>query len=225
MDVYCKVVVPRDTGLPEDDMVMDWAFFCDPLGASTLEDLATWLEAFYSSVASGDVGYGARTKSVAGWTCSSVLGDNATAKFWQIDHGPPVNLTFLEQHAFSWDAENGNPLPEECAVRLTAHGVLDGGEADRRRRGGWFLGGGIQKDAAAFPVAGRVLVHDDMLTDMRSAARNGHDTQVADTAWSIWSRAEAGLIPVVGGWVDNAFDTIRSRGPGPSVRESWTGTP
>ena len=42
-----------------------------------------------------------------------------------------------------------------------------------------------------------------------------------ECTWVLWSRANNAMFNVVGGWVDNAFDTIRKRGNAPTARTTW----
>jgi len=37
----------------------------------------------------------------------------------------------------------------------------------------------------------------------------------------VWSRTDEAVYPIVGGYVDYAFDTQRRRGQAPVARQSW----
>lgn len=61
----------------------------------------------------------------------------------------------------------------------------------------------------------------EIVTVLMQAAAELRDGATFDGAWSIWSRANAALYAVDGGWVDNEFDTQRRRGHVSTVRNIW----
>lgn len=139
-------------------------------------------------------------------------------------HGSPISVS-----SFTLDSvSSANPLPEEVAIALSIHGDLTGiPESDgatrpaARRRGRLFLGPWSQ-DAVAGPIGGHVYVNIPLQNTLVAAASNLLDALfAADLQWHVWSRANAAVYPVVGGWLDNAFDTIRSRGADASGRVLW----
>lgn len=125
------------------------------------------------------------------------------------------------------DAEASDNLPPEVAVCLSFHGDLTGlverSGATRpanRHRGRIFLGplttGTVHK------------ITDTKVAEVRDVPRQA----ICDAAgriiagvfgatWCVWSRANAALYPVVGGFVDNAFDTQRRRGVKTTLRTVW----
>jgi hypothetical protein len=44
-----------------------------------------------------------------------------------------------------------------------------------------------------------------------------------DTAWAVYSTVDLVARTITNGWADNAFDTMRKRGAGPSARTTFTG--
>lgn len=106
-------------------------------------------------------------------------------------------------------------LPEEVAACLSFHGAPP---ITARRRGRIFLG----------PLNGFIL--NDATTTLParvdSSFRTGACTAMlalanADLGWSVYSQTTDTLVPVTGGWADDAFDTQRRRGPAPSARSTW----
>lgn len=226
MDFQVQVVVPRVTGLPEDDAVMTWNF--QVAGGDYDSDyrlaLATKLISFYQD-GDRDNGWGAGIAAPTSKLSSLVVSAGWDFKFYTrnvVDN----SLSFDEVFGNSMTGLSATAgLPEETALRLTAHAVLDGTEADRTRRGGWFFGPGIVS-AGAETVGGRVRPTAALRRALLQGARWLLDTQGdLDTAWVIYSEKEHSASPVFMGFVDDAFDTIRKRGPGATVRDTFTATP
>lgn len=224
-EIQVKVLIPCVTGLPEDIATHDWSWTSNDTTVGTTDDILAALFAFYDTNFA-DQGYGETAGSLTGAMSDSVVDEDWTFKFYE-RNVVTNELTLLRQEAQSMTglAADANVLPSECAVRMTAHGLLTGGESDRRKRGGWFFGPGLTAAACRSVSGGRVLVNDDVITRLRTAGRWLLDNQPADSAWVIYSGTGFVAHPVVGGWVDNAFDTIRSRGTAHTTRSSWTETP
>jgi hypothetical protein len=67
------------------------------------------------------------------------------------------------------------------------------------------------------------LLSDAVTLAMRaSAAAMAAEALAAGWTWSVWSRKDQLLRPVVAGWTDNAPDTQRRRGPVSSSRTVYS---
>lgn len=126
----------------------------------------------------------------------------------------------------------GATLPNEVAIVLSFFGSPISGLPPARARGRIFLGpldGSVLDDAAN---DGRVQAAT--MTEIAAAA--GALMVAGDPAnfqWAVFSPTSAGAPPwtagdligatrsIDGGWVDNAFDTMRSRGTAASARETF----
>lgn len=108
-------------------------------------------------------------------------------------------------------------LPSEVATVLSFHAALGGAPVEvggtrprSRRHGRVFLG----------PLNIQCMNEEAGFGETRPRA--AFRTVVADAAeamivgtgndWSVWSRVDGTVREVVGGWIDNAFDTQRRRG-------------
>lgn len=225
--ILCTVQVPCDTGLPEDTIHMTRVYNAIDSTGPTLDAILD-AEFDFWNTNPGDVGYGAPGGTLANAWADSVVGATWGFDFHLINL-VTGDLTFLRHDAGTVTlGASSDPLTAETAIRLTAHGVLTGGEGDREKRGGFFFGGGLRRDVCATIQGGALRVAPDIRIRLRSASRQLLDDGAASAgtfAWAIWSRTAAQTTAVIGGWVDNAFDTIRKRGPAPTVRESWTVSP
>lgn len=108
-----------------------------------------------------------------------------------------------------------NDLPEEVAVCLSFHGDPP---VTPRRRGRIYLGplnGACFFDASTTTPA---RVSPTLRTD---ACNRMLGLATSDVGWSVWSPTSSTLVPVTAGWVDDAMDTQRRRGPDPSARTVW----
>jgi hypothetical protein len=128
-------------------------------------------------------------------------------------------------------------LPRECAAVLSLHGNLVGLAEDTpggvagpggdthpaaRKRGRIYLGplndlgmgAGANGPGLNALFRGVATGAAKTLADDIAAALEG-------LSWSVWSRVSHTLAPVLGGWMDDAFDTQRRRGIGASTRTLW----
>lgn len=132
-------------------------------------------------------------------------------------------------------AFSGTPdLPGEVAAVLTYHGAPKSGVPFRRRRGRIFIG---PLDGTAMTTAANTppRVSSSFIQTVNEAAeRLAEETEELDVVgWVVHSQyataGDAGLgdgnSAVVGGWVDNAFDTVRSRGVQATAKTLWSATP
>lgn len=133
---------------------------------------------------------------------------------------PEPRSPIAEADTGTLDGENSGGLPTEVAVCLSYRAAYVSGEPPARRRGRIFLG----------PLTTDTL---DALTDYvrpSGGLREAMATAAADTAnqlvtvgapWQVFSRVDDAIRPVIGGWVDNEWDTQRRRGREATSRLDW----
>ena len=204
-----------------DQVVTDTTGVIDP-DTVALDIAGKWVD-FYNNV--DDAGHSIVSKlSPQIRTEFDVSLYDITAHLAGTPFGSPIAV-----HAGDLGARSAaGPLPEECAIALSVTadiaGVVEKSGATRpraRRRGRLFLGPWAQ-NAVAGPVGGHTFIDIDLqhsICFQAAAMRAGMLEQ--DLEWGVWSRKDAVVRPVVGGFLDNAFDTIRSRGAGPNGRTIW----
>lgn len=147
-----------------------------------------------------------------------------------LDGSPHGSPTF--ETAFTLGADDGTAglAPEVCAVlsyRAPVAGLLEEGPGETRprsrRRGRLYIGPlnltARSEDAPAYiprPSSGLMAAMagaaERLLVDTPGALRGD---------WSVWSRAGAQIASVVGGHVDQEFDTQRRRGIKTATRDEW----
>jgi hypothetical protein len=115
-------------------------------------------------------------------------------------------------------APSGAPLPHEVAIVLSFHAQPTSGIPMSRLRGRVYLG----------PITTAMSDTDARLSSANQGAiaSAGEDLQIASLAattwkWVVWSTVDEASTIVIGGWVDNAFDTQRRRGRDTTERVTW----
>jgi len=210
------------SGLPEDQVVNDFAFRFDgtpgPTEYAAMFDL---VDEFYNVAAvtntvgnyiSRAVNRSATHELAAYHITAGPLGSPVASIPWL---GPPTPT-------------DTNGVPREVAAVLSFHadltGVLEEGPGDTRprarRRGRLFIGP-LTSNAVNVTTPPFFLADALTLAMRENAVKLMDDSGTADMPWSVWSRADATLYPVIGGWTDNAPDTQRRRGPDATVRVTW----
>lgn len=225
--------LPRVGGAPEDDTLNDFAFLLADAGTPDVDDAFDAVVSFYNTVqVIPDTDY-----AVAGWLAETVSRAANACRLDAYDltgalgggpHGSPfaTRLWTLGANAF------GNPaLPSEVAAVLSFHSDLDGiPERDpgppqtrpaARRRGRVYIGPLDRQAADSAANTIPVTLRSGLVDTLNAAATLL--AGAASASWSVWSRAGAAFYgPMVGGWVDDAFDTQRRRGEAATIRTTWT---
>lgn len=199
-------VFPRGTGLPEDAVVNAWAFRND--GALTPQAMADTcrnvLDAFYT-----------QQNGTATTTVMSLMGDvleAPTYKAYDLGQAPP-RQPYEAATAATWSF-GPSPLPEEVAVCLSYVATRN----LKRQRGRLYIGplhGGAVEESGD-----RIRTSSLMRTTLAESAKNVLNTS-ENVTWGFISPTDADAKVITGGWIDDALDTVRSRGPAPSTRLQW----
>lgn len=225
-DILVRAVMTGSSGLPSDVFVNDFAFHFDAGGSPSnaqINSLFGAVDGFYRDVVYGTYKLAdfigeqvsrAVTHELQAYTITSgPMGSPRNTEPWLGPQAPIIS-----------DAN----LPSECAGVLSFHadltGVAEESGASRpraRRRGRLFIGpliiGAISADLDN-PVLSVTFT-----ATMRAAATHMFDeAQAAGFTWSVWSREDDTLRPVVAGWTDNAVDIQRRRGTEATLRTVYT---
>lgn len=200
------VTIPSTSAIPRDIATNTWHFFGSGDNQDVLDQIEVDLNGFYHAID----GF-----------LSSACDTTATVKVYNLGDNPPrvPEVTF----DITLVPDNGNNLPPECAICLSYRGSSVSGIPQARRRGRIFLGP-LSLDVAT--NSNDTVVVTDACRDAIAAAADGLAGAAADpgSSWAVFSPTSAGVEPwssgdliagtslVVAGYVDNAFDTIRSRG-------------
>lgn len=137
-------------------------------------------------------------------------------------------------HTDTITTPTGTPLPNECAVALSYRATIVSGDLVGRNRGRIFLGPLNTAAMAGVAGLGGALVSSSFMTVIASNAQDLIENGESETwKWAVFSPTNAGTPPwddaallfatkpVTSFHIDNAFDTIRSRGIEATDRVSW----
>lgn len=210
MATFTRVLVTLDTdsGLPEDVITNTWHFDQDLPGDQSA-DIFDRLQLFYEAIQ----GY-----------LSKTLNGAIHYKAYDLADAPP-RVPFAER-SDTFTPSTQDSFPNEVAVCLSYRADYESGTPNARRRGRIFIGP-LSVDAATNVGGyGDLQVSSAFQTVLADAGQdmlgpNGD----GDPIWAVYSRttditetmADA-FNDATNLWVDNAFDTVRSRGKAPSNR-------
>lgn len=198
-----------NTNLPEDAMVNTFHF---EGSGSDPENVVDMIQDFYIVVPSG------QSTSIATFMTSAALNGDLTVRGYDLSDTPP-RAPVIEQERDLTGLGSGDALPTEVALVMSYHAQYASGVQPARRRGRIYLGG----FAASINQGGRPG------GGLRQAVqRAGRDLIQASNAsvswdWVQYSPTNGTANLVVGGWIDNAWDTQRRRGIAPTSRDTFTG--
>jgi hypothetical protein len=210
--VQCNI--PRDNNIPADDAINVWHFLT--VGAATpaaaANDAVTQLGVFYAAL---DVYF------------STMVGTPMRFKVYNLADAEP-RIPFLET-TLTLTTGTGVAFPAEVAICLSYRAELISGANPARRRGRIYFGP-LDADTATSGT-GDMLVSSTVLNAFANAASDIIVAGATDDArWVVFSPTLAGPPPwdsptleaasadVTAGYIDNAFDTIRSRGAAATSR-------
>lgn len=200
-DFSVQFAFETTSGVVSDFCVNTWSLFANDLaglavGIASLKDFYDQNRNLYSN--------------------NVVIGPHTIKAYDRSDPTPRAPV-IMDTYSFPV-APSGQPLPHEVAACLSFQAVPASGEVQSRRRGRVYLGpiqqGAVDTDgrlSAPF-ISDIVTGATDLLTASDAAL---------DWAWNVWSEVNGSRSTVQEGWVDNAFDTQRSRGRETTVRTNW----
>jgi len=207
--IRAQVHIDAESLVPEDVIVNTWHFLttASPPLPATLTAIHNALVTFY--------------QAIDDTVLSNYCGPTATIKMY--DLADPMPRTPLQSLPFTLTSSN-SALPAEVAICASFQGAKTSGANMARRRGRVFLG----------PIAATASTTGPLKPVLTTTVRNlvansmgnllAASEASADWEWAVFSVADQAAIAVKSGWCDDAFDTIRSRGPKPAARTTF-GTP
>lgn len=208
------VELNNDSLIPRDLATNTWHFRTPGSVAAAATDCTANLNAFYTAI---------------GTYLSASLTGSGTVKYYDLEDAEPRAPVATGLISFTPGA---NQFPNEVALCMSFQGPLVSGSPQSRRRGRLFLGplsttGGTGATGDLRPGAA-----------CRNAVCTAADALMSDTSlpglsWAVFSPSTAGpppwsagalddaFVTVTNGWVNDAYDTIRSRGLSPTTRSVW----
>lgn len=198
-NILCQAALPSATGLTEDTVVNNWSF--DVTSGSTSTKCAlivTALNSFYG---------------VIDQYLSNFLAGTIAYKFY--DRADPTPRVPVHEGAGTV-TPGTNTIPTEVALCMSFQAARVSGLNQARRRGRVFLG--PLAEAATTNNTGRPAAAFITAIDTAGSALLAASIAATDWKWVVWSSANNSFSYVANGWVDNAYDTQRSRGFRPTSR-------
>lgn len=200
--VIVQASLPYDSNLPQD--VSNNTFYFT--GQGDAQDVGTiavnLLGAFYGEIES--------------WL-SNYLANRVDFKVYNAADPQPRTPVILDSLPIT--PGSFPSLPEEVALCLSYHGEYVSGEPPSRYRGriytGPFAAGALDTSDNVSRPAGALV------TALAGAGQTLMEASDADCTWAMYSETRGAFSTIVGGWVDNAWDTQRRRGHAPSARTVW----
>lgn len=212
------VTMPYTTGLPEDVSVNTFHFMTDgPVGEAG-PDIRDRLLEFYNTAAPSP-----GVNPLSYWLSAHIDRSGLPSTITVYDladlkpRAPRYSTTF-----FLGAPSNTTSLPFEVAACASFAGEPVSGIPAARRRGRIFLGPltTAANDPGSATVPSRL--NEQVRLDLVGASRRMAGVSGDGLTWCVWSRVSQAMVPIVRGWVDDAFDTQRRRGNAPNVRTNWT---
>jgi hypothetical protein len=218
--IRAQVEFDMATALPADKIVNTFHFNAlDGAGYPTtaqLDEIDAALSDFYLTV------------GATGGQALRTMMSEACATTWRIktyDLSQPKPRIPLRTTEKTNAPGGGDTLPNEVALCLSFRAANVPGVPGARRRGRIYFGPNqIANTSTTAP--GRPV--QSLINTLRDAALRLATRPAADPYWGVYSRANlpnpvaASVIPeVVAGWVDNAWDTQRRRGPASTARTTF----
>lgn len=202
------------SGLPEDQFVNTFHFTGEGTYDEDASLAAAAVFAFYNATDLGPT-YSPVSSFLSPW-----LENAYVIKTYDMSI-PPVRVpTDFPQTRIAPTSASGPP--EEVAVTLTLHGSVP--PASPRRRGRIYLGPLNNSAVVSSTATTRSLVHTSFIVALTERAEALVDWPLL--TWCIKSVTPAvNYVPIVSGYVDNALDTQRRRGPDATVRTPFVGAP
>jgi hypothetical protein len=214
MPIRVQAVFQGATLLPEDRFINTF-HFSDPGPVATETDLALTsglVAAFFGTE------YGSVT--VGGLMSRFIVSEWHTQAY---DLALPEGEREPTINGFTMPTRSGDNLPEEVAVCLTVRGLPP---VTPRRRGRIYIGPLLnQPQVGTFTETStptRVNLNASQCIGQVLSAAAAELASNGTYTWCIRSvTPEENFVPIVGGWIDDAFDIQRRRGPDPSTRRIW----
>lgn len=208
MAIYRAVVTLPFFSLDTKDVATNTFHFSSvaDLDNTALAAATVRIEAFYAAI--------------DGFLSPVIVSNGCTIKWFNLaDPEPRIPVLTLPLYTFSLGTTG---IAEENAVCLSYLATPASGAPAGRRRGRIWIGPLNSTAIAPANSSTFTRVSSTMITALAAAGAALAD-QSEPAAWSIFSTTDQVARKIVTGYVDNAMDTMRSRGRVATARTIWTG--
>lgn len=214
--IHCQVRIPHKS-LINEDAVINTFNFTGVADAETMAPLALgMLKVFYNDLSTPQV---TRIKDLLSYELA-VAGTRI--KIYDLAD-PEPRVPILDESLGVTDAtSSSNPnLPGEVCIGVSYRSEAESGVVAARRRGRIYLGPlrptvseGTTSSAARPSAAARLSI---------ALAAAELASGPIGCQWAVWSRTNDAMYPIIGGYIDDAYDTQRRRGVRTSSRQGFSG--
>lgn len=215
-EIMTQVRIPARSLIPADDIVNTFNFV-GTADAVTMAPLAReMVRAFYNDLAS------LQTEPVKNYLSGELNPSAAQIKIY--DHADPEPRVPLYDGTLGVTGPapvgTGN-LPAEVAIALSYLAEQESGVPAGRRRGRIYIGP-LRSGASEGSSATTTRPAGSALTNISRAAAELASGPIG-CRWAVYSRRDEAFRQILNGYLDNAFDTQRRRGPDTTSRVAFTG--
>ncbi len=209
-----QYIIQMTSGIPADAVINTWHFLTpsEIVLPAELDDVVAALKQFYDS------------PSPSGPSVDNLLSVDASNQLRRIKIHKRTAIkpepTLREEVYTTSQAGVGGSFPHEVALCLSSRSVPDAGVVQRRRRGRVYIGPLSDHITMISRAGGDVRPSASARSTLASAAGRLRD-RTGPAIWSTYSTVDGAAVPVVNGWVDDAYDTQRRRGTKALVRTTW----
>lgn len=214
--VRFDTILQSVTGIPADNVVNSWHFFtaAGVLGPNDYDNVRDMLKDFFTKSYTKS---GVSKLSLAAYIPTSTITSTALVRAYILGTTPGAPPDYTS--SFTAPAGSASSaLPAEVALCLSYQAALEDNVNQARRRNRKYIG----------PFASNALGTNGrpspgLIDTMTLAAREMLQAAQASVTWEWvgYSKTNAGSWEIDNGWVDNAWDTQRRRGPVGSSRQPW----
>lgn len=209
--VACRFIGQADTGISRDNISNTFHFRYEGNHSppDDTDNVLDMIEDLYCEAADP-------SSHPLGWWINSTIKRAARLQIYDLSD-PLPRAPIAEREITIGGPGGGNKLPAEVALTCSFQGDRLSGESQSRRRGRIFLGP-LNVTGTDMTIPGSTMIE----------SINMQFNELCDAAaasvmweWVVYSPTGDTTAVVKNGWVDNAWDTQRRRGPRATTRTSW----
>ncbi len=211
--VRAQIEIQSTAGMPTDVVMNRFHFRTpfDPVINTERDEIIARITGFYDGLLSNTRRLSAR------WPVT-VSGIGHVIKLYNM--GDPVPRVPFSVTTFALGVvPSQTGLPDECALVLSFQASKISGTPQARRRNRIYFGPITQSSTTT--LSSETRPSTQFVDDLVKAADEKLAVNGAGVEWITRSETTGAVAIVADGWVDNAFDTQRRRGPNPSVRTTF----
>lgn len=209
--VACRFIGQADSGISRDNISNTFHFHYSGVLSPPpdIDNVLDMVEDLYCEPA--DV-----SSHGLGWWINSTIKRAARLQVYNLSD-PVPRAPIAERDITLPGPGGGNKLPAEVALACSFQGDRVSGEAQARRRGRIFLGP-LNASGTDMTIPGSTMIHS-----ITKQFEGLHDAAIGSLLWRwvVYSPTGDSWAEVRNGWVDNAWDTQRRRGPRATARTVW----